>query len=135
MTKKKTGNKLEKAVDAIVNRLEKAENFVLDQSPQVCKEVIKEKFALTVYSIILCTLMSAGLTELTFFLARYNETVKDGWPAFLAVISGMAALISAIIALCEVSNLISLKTAPKLTILRELKRLLAPEPVVTAKKE
>ena len=122
---KKNDNKLEKAVNAIVTRLEKAETFVLEQAPDVCKEVSAEKRALTAYCIAICTAASAGFIRLGFFLASFAEVSRhdDVWPYVTATLAGLLACILAVAALVEVSSFISLKTAPKLTILRELKSL------------
>jgi hypothetical protein len=123
---KKTQSKLENIVDSVVTRLEKAEKFVLEQSPDVCKEVIAEKLALLVLNITLSSLSSIGLVRLAFYLASFAESnQREAWP----YVTAAGAVLLAILCICwlisSVESLISVRTAPKLTILRELRDLVS----------
>ncbi len=122
---KKLENKLEKAVNAIVTRLEKAENFVLEQAPDVCKEVIREKLALGIFNSSLFVVGSVFFGRLSFYLfSCLAESGRDSFGYGMGgALTACAALFCTVGAIVELSGLISVKTAPKLTILRELKSL------------
>ena len=125
--------KLEKAVNAIVTRLEKAENFVLEQAPDVCKEVIAEKKALGQLTIgvsifIIMLLITLGLIanhniDHTYSLGS-NENCG---PMVLIGLSVMLIVVCLGFIIDTSVRLISLKVAPKLNILRELKSLVEGE--------
>ena len=125
MKKKQNKSKLERAVDAVITRVESAEKFALDQAPDIAKEIIAEKSALAIYQIILYTAASAGFIKIAFFLASFADAnSRAEWPYATSAGAGMAAFFFIILALVTISTLISVKTAPKLVILQELKSLL-----------
>ena len=110
--KKKT-NKLEQAVDAIVKRLEKTEKFVVDQAPDICKEILLEKRVSNIYYLIVSFAAFLGFLGGSYFIENLQARIV------MVFVSGM----SLIFTLCIISELISILTAPKLTILKELRKL------------
>lgn len=121
-------DKLITVVNALVTRLEKAESFALEQAPDVCKEIIAEKTALCVYTVAglgAISFLSLVLAILAWKLLSHESSSYDpcsaasGWAFICSALSLGFTIASANNAM----ELISLKTAPKLTILRELRRL------------
>lgn len=118
-------NKLEKAVETIINKLERAEKFTLSQAPDICKEIIKEKkvanfYWLTVY--ILGTLINgASSLKLAVTFSDKQEML------IIPILIAMVCLTFLMLSLSVTQELISLYVAPKLTILRELRSLLQKE--------
>lgn len=116
-------NKLEKAVDAIVTRLEKAEEFALEQAPEVCKEVVREKLVLGIFHSGISLTLTIAAARLSLYLISCMEGRNSFDYGMGAGLIGGVALVGAIFTTAGLSELISLKTAPKLTILRELRDL------------
>lgn len=116
--------KLNKAIDIIISRLEKTEKFVLEQAPQVCKEILAEKLALLKFSLIVSSLItSLFITGIFVSLHQVKADWNNSMIYFLVGILSLLTIIPLVFLVAAISEAISLKTAPKLTLLREFKRL------------
>jgi len=121
---------LNTAVTSLIERLEKAESFVLDQAPDVCKEVIAEKKSLTLFaftisvsfSVLFVILAISSYICLSPMVEHHDDfSPKSFYTAVFFVLSALPILNS----ISKFGELLSLRAAPKLTILRELHRLVS----------
>ena len=120
-------DKLTTVVNALVTRLEKAESFALEQAPDVCKEIIAEKTAILKFDILAQLALFVLLAAMSILSAKLLPEAKSNWNpdpnwVFCAIFGAVffAPLISAYY---DLKSAISLRAAPKLTILRELRNL------------
>lgn len=119
--KKALVKKLDKAVNGLISRLEKAEKFVLDQAPDICKEIVAEKKALAIYAIF-----NLGFFAFLSSMIALSGAVfiNDGAGKFvIGLVFGVVAVVLSACSIEAGQDLISLKKAPKLTILRTLRNL------------
>jgi len=125
-------NQLNGILGGLLTRLEKVENFTLEQAPDVCKEIVASK--------IVChenkAIEGAVGFVLGFFISvagviAINYGIKDSVNTDLYCIFGVvASFVGFLMLLCNgsivLSNILAMrdiKAAPKLTVLRGLKRL------------
>jgi hypothetical protein len=124
--KKEMNNALKKLID----RLEKTEQFVLDQAPDICKEMVKEKVFDNTVDLFFNGLLTLILTGYASFAAihlyRLPEISMDQGMGF--GISGALSAIGVIPALYEFINTLKyiyfVKNCTKLFLLRQFKDLI-----------
>lgn len=125
---------LQQALTELVSRIESTEKFVLDQAPEICKQIIFEKTVdqkyetrvNLIWGILLIIL--TGILLYSFHFAPNDQ--YDDW-GILKVFSFIGTCISGVFSLisfqCFTFNLkerVLLKNCPKLYLMREFKRIL-----------
>ena len=127
---KKLSDELFKGIKAIVSRLEKTEAFILEQAPQVCKEMVKEAFFDHLINLIAWSAAFLFLlaSSIVCGVLSYRYTGESTEPKILL---GIGSLVSFICifpigdgVLGEIKWIYFLKNCPKLFLLREFKDLL-----------
>ena len=129
MKNKQLKKKVNNIYETLVTKLEKIENFTLEQAPEVCKEIIEaEKIETENYIIsgamgIVCSLL---VGTILFFIHSIPEMDLP-----LHVVFGIADIFSAIAFFYGISEVVNnglylrvIKASPKLIILKKLKRLI-----------
>lgn len=124
------------ALKSLISRLEKTEKFVVEQAPDICKQMIYEKKLNLIINIIMEALLFVVLLFVTVYTAikchqysevsnRYNEL------STYCTLFGIASLLSAMGFFCNIRELrnsvewlVYLKKCPKLFLLREFKTLM-----------
>lgn len=119
---------LNSAVQGLVDRLEKTETFVVEQAPEICKQMIYEKL-IKVWAAII---PSAFLVVISLFLIPYffkNSSFRDD-ATVLQSLCGLGLLgfvvgsvVCSILLFENLQQLFFLKKCPKLFLLREFKNL------------
>jgi len=119
--------KLENAFDGIIKRLQKTEAFVLKELPLVAQELHAETrmelmFPAIVSAAIflLSGLATAGLLYMAITDARQYGP-SDWYPGVLFV--GTANLVSLVILISSVRDLLLFRAAPKIWIVRKLRKI------------
>lgn len=131
---------LKEALKELVIRLNKAEDFVIEQMPQICQQIIarktaEEKFDLVTSSLIsvLSLLASIGLITYCYHLANLpaEECNYSCGHTGTTILAGVGALVTGIFFLCSLGGaieskkrLLLLKIAPKLYVLEKLSDLI-----------
>lgn len=127
--KKETQNKIDKILNGLIQRLDKMEKFTLEQLPDVCKEILELKKVQIINNIIQ---YMAGTLSILFFIVfcvimTFTYASENNiWLCLMmtAIILGIPFLITSACLLENTLKLRELKAAPKLIILKELRRLL-----------
>lgn len=122
---------LNAAILSLINKLEKTEKFVLQQAPEICKQMIKEKsfdIAIDLFLSLLAAIPSISTTFLLIYqIVRAPQDASDGYYGLRLLGLGIAALIT-IFGVCSTSDQIKyrylVKNCPKLFLLREFRALL-----------
>lgn len=121
---------LNKAIKGFLSRLEKTEKFVLDQAPDLCKEMIREVLVENYMQLgiaILLALISVPLIPIALhngitYTTSYNseEPTRYFFLMLLAITGSVASV-------CVASNaayyLLYVKYCPKLFLVRQFKKL------------
>jgi len=131
---------LKEALKELVTRLNKAEDFVIEQMPQICQQIIArktadEKFDLVTNSLmsVLSLLTSIGLIAYCYHVANLPADECRYLPDHIGTIvcTGVGALLTGIFFLCSLGGaieskkrLLLLKIAPKLYVLEKLSDLI-----------
>lgn len=122
---------LNSAFTGLIKRLEKTENFIVDQAPEICKQMIYEKKLEQNISVSINGTLAVVTPIVTTVLAinshgQYTESHEG-----LSIIFGAASIIIGIWAICifddlrkNIEWLIFLKKCPKLFLLREFRNLI-----------
>lgn len=118
--------KLEKALDALLKRLQSAEKFVLDQAPLVLKEMILDGYleqakVMSFSGLGILNLLIAGAVSYTNW-----DYVSSGMSfiGFYSIISIVLGLIAMGVFLDAVFTLLQIKLCPKLYLINCIKELL-----------
>lgn len=122
---------LNTAFTGLIKRLEATEKFVIDQAPQICKEMIRER-------AIEVTMQLVGSLVLSIILLVISS--KSGWYAhvksntnlesevigwwILSIGAGLFSLPSLGIFWDSIQSLILLKNCPKLFLIRSFRSLI-----------
>lgn len=119
------------AMKGLIKRLDKTEKFVLDQAPDLCKQMVTEVLIenyiqLAVASIIM--LLSVAVIPIAIHNGINYEYSSGSYSGptryfFLMVIGFIGALISSGMVVNAGYYLLYLKNCPKLFLLREFKKL------------
>ena len=118
---------INEVIQGTINRLEKLENFTLEQAPDLCREIVLEEKTKEENEIIVSIL---GTLAAVCFLcgAIYTVSISNGalqsLGIVMAIICSVLTPISAGFALVGILNLRVIKVAPKPLILRKLKWML-----------
>lgn len=117
---------LNQALQGFLSRLEKTEKFVLDQAPDVCKEMIREvvvaaQIQLTVAVLVAVLCIPMIPISIHNHLTDYRGE-PTGWALLLSL--GIIGIASGIWLAFDASyQLLYLKNCPKLFLLRQFKKL------------
>lgn len=123
---------LNQAITAIVKRLEKTEKFVLDQAPDICKQMVKEDVTNNVVNfiqqiggvIVFSSLLALAVIHLNIPQpTEGREHDNFGWWC-LAILSSIPTAILIACAIDSLKEIYLTKTCTKLFLLREFKRLI-----------
>lgn len=129
---KNTEKALEFAVKKLVKTLENTTNFVLEQAPDVLKEMVTEAkigaaFAISASSIALIVC----LTTMYYFIPKSLENPQIGHYSdntgygFISVFASSGAIACTAFIVCSIYGLVVLNKCPKLFLLRQLKELVS----------
>ena len=122
----------EQALESVISRLENVEKFTLDQLPVVCQQIVaerevEEKFDLITNGIVAVISLSVAIYS-GFVCSDYAALgANEGKAALcggLSLVTAIFFLASTGCTLSAFKNLLSLKAAPKLYILNQLRRLI-----------
>lgn len=124
MSKKETV--FEQAMSTLLAKVDSTEKFVVEQSPEVCRQLIAEKVMLEKMDVITSSLIFVFLAPVTgFALFRIftgEFSAYSNAPAgycFLAALTGTVVVVSLLSVVDSIQNLMRLKIAPKVFLLRE----------------
>ena len=118
---------LNSAITSLIKRLEKAEAFVLEQAPEICKEIVIEgnldaRTNLTKAGLLFVVSLAATIT---FAIISYNTKAECSFFTGAASLGSLATVMCASEAIIgEVNMLLTIKRCPKLYLLRELRKLI-----------
>jgi Na+/melibiose symporter-like transporter len=114
---------LDKILEETLNTVKAAKSFTLEQAPELAKEVVRNAKAQRIFALAICGTFLA--VSVAVFFYAYNapldrhQSIKAS--AIIEMcISSVVTLFCVIVLLANVSNLIELRTAPKLYILKTL---------------
>lgn len=132
MEKEENQSVYKEALEVLMARLQSAEKFVLSELPIVCQQIVAEREVEEKFDLITSGAMAAVALAVTLYLGfACSDYVTAGGNEGRAALSGIASLITGIFSLVStgctlaaVRNLLSLKAAPKLYILNQLRRLI-----------
>lgn len=119
---------LDNAIKHLVVRLEKTEKFVLDNAPDICKQMVMEVVINSVTNLICYFIMFGFVSKyLPIFWMCTSQAVKDeaalGYGVLtLACMAVGFFTLAAIID--EIKTFLYVKNCPKLFLLREFKSLI-----------
>lgn len=117
------------AYESLIKRLESTEKFVVEQAPDVCKEIIKEKLLDETINVLTYSFGLIVGIIITFIGIHYSlDTVNPnyirfplGFVSFVSICSIFPTSGSLI---DSINRLLIIKMCPKLTLIRQLKRLI-----------
>lgn len=131
MAKTKAKKRLDSAIEAVIERLEKMEEFTLEQAPEVCKEIVKkhqvkwENYSIKEGIFVLLGLLGTLGSGIGFYFANQQDSfcwqITTGVlcsTSFILLMSSLYDFIDSVLKLRE------LKVSPKVTIINELGKLL-----------
>jgi hypothetical protein len=135
MAKKETLNKtLNSAVKGLIDRLEKTESFIIDQAPEICKQMVydkcvENKINLINYSFLTVLMLVTACVSgsESYHSIASGKVGADGYQFIcflLSLGSGITSLIFISEFLLAIQWLIYLKKCPKLFLLREFRNLI-----------
>jgi hypothetical protein len=121
----------ETAIETLLSKVDTTEKFVVDQAPEVCRQLIAEKKVTETMDATFHTFLFPVLIYATHALAvaaqgdyeRYSDKPLLFW--LLATFCGVAAFFSFLILYGAVQSLLTLKVAPKAFLLREFKSMVS----------
>ncbi len=116
-------SQLNKAYKAIISRLEKTEKFVIEQAPEVCKQMIKEQEIESKTALIQSSFAGFFMLLSFAFFWYKGYTCGDGWWAAFTF-NALSLAIPFGIGTEAIKELYQLKVCPKLFLLREFKNLI-----------
>lgn len=115
-------NNINKMLKSVLERLEKTETFVLDQAPEVCREIVEvnflDKFIKGLAILVIGLVLSFVIVSLALYLVKTDEAAY-GLLMFL-IFPMLAFYISSALLL----DAYIIKKSPKLTIIKEIKKLI-----------
>jgi hypothetical protein len=123
---------LNTALKGFIKRLEKTETFVLDQAPDICKQMVVEGLLQAKAGLWgALGLLTLGILAISQSLPHdfeYNacEHISCSEPTrylFLWLLGAGAIIVGAILAGCSIYSLFYLRSCPKLFLLREFRDL------------
>jgi hypothetical protein len=120
---------LNNAFNSLIKRLEQTEKFVLDQAPEICKQMIREMMICNIMKIVGCAIaaiiFSIAAYELGFYIwgPEFSGRSKDGSGLlfFLVLIANGFSLAGIY---DGIHGLIFIKNCPKLYLLRSFRNLI-----------
>jgi len=124
---------LNQALKVLISKLEKTEKFALEQAPEICKEMVKEKIFdesvdLVTQSLLLVFFLILGTV---FYNLGMHYEPKSAWDSnggfIIGFGVGLPGLLSTIVLgfiVQTIKHLWYVKNCPKLFLLREFRRLL-----------
>ena len=121
--------KLETALNALIERLEKTEKFVLDQAPSVCQEIITERL-IEYYTefgqLMLGWLLSFSciMIGMRCYIGSDRDDFSHDWPIILGVLSLIGFIFLSFCMIYSVSKILFVNKCPKIILLREFSKLL-----------
>lgn len=115
-------NNINKMLKSVLERLEKTETFVLDQAPEVCREIVEvnflDKFIKGLAILVIGLVLSIVIVSLALYLVKTDEAAY-GLLMFL-IFPMLTFYISSVLLL----DAYIIKKSPKLTIIKEIKKLI-----------
>jgi len=125
---KKLAEECGKALKALLFRIETAEKFVVDQAPDICKEILTEKTLNSTISLIGSILVFGTLSSVLFMCVSkingYDDHQDHVAVHLLAFVCGIAIIPFMCQVYCDVVSLLTVKRCPKLVVLRELRKMI-----------
>jgi hypothetical protein len=121
---------LNSAFTALIKKLEQTEKFVLDQAPEICKQMIRETMIANIMGIVGCTIAAIILSIAAYKLGFHiwgteslstNDNMGSGLLFFLALVVNGLSLAGIY---DGVYGLIFIKNCPKLYLLRSFRKLI-----------
>jgi hypothetical protein len=119
-------NKLTEALNAVLDRLQKVETFVLSELPIICHELVNRQIFRNRFNIGILgslSLLFATLIRLCIGGLQSHEDNFAQWTGI--VVLGIATIISVCCMLDEIKELYEMKIAPKLFLVEHIKELLS----------
>lgn len=112
-------------LEETLSTVKQAKDFTIEQAPDLAKEVIAEAKAQNYLALFLGLFLGGFGLYVFFTKPMVNKFETDGtlWTGLVIVLLLMANIIS----LIALSDLISLKTAPKTYVLRKLAKTIKGE--------
>jgi hypothetical protein len=129
MSKKKKSDvekRVDQVVESLVNTLEQSKNFVLEQAPDVARQMIAEREVELKFDIISFAsgfIACLATVLICFFWNNQSDSVVIArW--VIGIIAGFSVLPTGSCLFSTLSKMAQLKVAPKVFLLYRLKRLL-----------
>lgn len=123
-------SKLNKAIDQLIQRLEKTEKFVLDQAPDICKEMVKEKMfdykmdlAFQVTSFV-----ASALVLIACGVLAYSHVGQTDWMfgcGLFGTISLLLVMLTTDTIILTIKRIYYVTNCTKLFLLNEFKDLIS----------
>ena len=123
---------LEKGLAALVSRLESTEAFVVEQAPEICKQMLYKEIGGSTFDAVFNFACATALLVIAFLCCyfAYTCTLRNNDISGIQIVSCIVALISGIASLCFFYDSIYYakyayftKKCPKLFLLREFASL------------
>ncbi len=119
---------LNDSISEIIIRLKKVENFTLEHAPDVCKEIIAQKILQEKHQGIINLLIVGLMIVLIAGFTIAMTAIAAQW-AYITfgigiAIAGIACMVGGFESLTNFLNMKEIEVAPKLEILRSLRRLI-----------
>lgn len=118
------------ALKEVIDMVKDSKSFVKEQAPDLAKEIILNAKVSALYNLIVGVIFFALSVNYLVYIAGVDsdpEAKVKGYQFGLAITSGIAALISGFGTLCTIESIISLITAPKMFILKELSKAVSKD--------
>lgn len=112
-------------LDELTTIIKDSKSFALEQAPDIAKQLVAEKGVELKYNLINCFIGNAASLAVLALCLYYPQN-SEGWLLIRGLI-GATALVCSLISLVETlgtfSQLAQLKVAPKVFLLRQLRKL------------
>ncbi len=109
------------ALKEVLETIKQSKGFVLEQAPDLAKEVVLNAKVSALYNLLVSLFFMALTGSYLIHLAGIEGEIK-GYQFGLMVASIIVGIISSFGFLCTIESIISLVTAPKMYILKELSK-------------
>lgn len=124
---------LKKGLTALISRLESTEKFVLEQAPEICKQLIEEKKIRETSDAILYGVFTTFclITSIALAVIYFQQPMGKYGPSDVRFITGILSILAVVgffpsfgMTYESLRNLFLLKKCPKLYLLRSFRGML-----------
>ena len=109
------------ALKEVIDTIKDSKSFVVKQAPDLAQEIILEAKVSALYNLLVSLFFLAVTGSYLFSLTHVEGEIK-GYQFGLMVASIIVGIISSFGFLCTIESIISLITAPKMFILKQLSK-------------